>query len=113
MNEQKTEKSKLDKGIFRAVKKDGTVYYRASLTYRGKHISLGSYRDAGQAHSAYEEGIRLLNDSSLSLKSYRETSSLSFEKSVCSTSGIMESTLGTPSIWASSFFTIISRHTMY
>ena len=63
MNEQKTGKSKLDKGIFRAVKKDGTVYYRASLTYRGKHISLGSYRDAGQAHSAYEEGIRLLNDS--------------------------------------------------
>ena len=83
MNEQKTGKSKLDKGIFRAVKKDGTVYYRASLTYRGKHISLGSYRDAGQAHSAYEEGIRLLNDSSLSLKSYRETSSLSFEKWVC------------------------------
>ena len=67
MNEQKTGKSKLDKGIFRAVKKDGTVYYRASLTYRGKHISLGSYRDAAQAHSAYEEGIRLLNDSSLSL----------------------------------------------
>lgn len=59
------------------------MYYRASLTYRGKHISLGSYRDAGQAHSAYEEGIRLLNDSSLSLKSYRETSSLSFEKWVC------------------------------
>ncbi|MBO5161474.1 MAG: hypothetical protein J6B69_04630 [Lachnospiraceae bacterium] len=73
----------MDKGIFRAVKKDGTVYYRASLTYCGKHISLGSYRDAGQAHSAYEEGIRLLNDSSLSLKSYRETSSLSFEKWVC------------------------------
>ena len=83
MNEQKTGKSKLDKGIFRAVKKDGTVYYRASLTYRGKHISLGSYREAGPAHSAYEEGIRLLNDSSLSLKSYRETSSLSFEKWVC------------------------------
>lgn len=83
MNEQKTGKSKLDKGIFRAVKKDGTVYYRASLTYRGKHISLGSYRDAEQAHSAYEEGIRLLNDSSLSLKSYLETSSLSFEKWVC------------------------------
>ena len=52
MNEQKTGKSKLYKGIFRAVKKDGTVYYRASLTYRGKHISLGSYRDAGQAHSS-------------------------------------------------------------
>lgn len=83
MNEQKTGKSKLDKGIFRAVKKDGTLYYRASLTYRGKHISLGSYRDAEQAHSAYEEGIRLLNDSSLSLKSYLETSSLSFEKWVC------------------------------
>ena len=42
MNEQKTGKSKLDKGIFRAVKKDGTVYYRASLTYRGKHIRLGT-----------------------------------------------------------------------
>ena len=73
----------MDKGVFRAVKKDGTVYYRASLTYRGKHISLGSYQDAGQAHEAYEEGIRLLTDSSLSLKSYRETSPLSFEKWVC------------------------------
>lgn len=114
MNEQKTGKSKLDKGIFRAVKKDGTVYYRASLTYRGKHISLGSYRDAGQAHSAYEEGIRLLNDSSLSLKSYRRPLPFPLRSgSVCSTSGITESTLGTPSIWASSFFTIISRHTMY
>lgn len=33
------------KGVFPARKKNGEVYYRASLTYKRKHISLGSYSD--------------------------------------------------------------------
>ena len=41
-------------------KNDGTVYYRASLTKNGKHISLGSFSDALQAHRAYEQGLLLL-----------------------------------------------------
>ena len=41
------------KGVFPATKKDGTIYYRTSINYSGKHISLGSF--------ASEEIIILLN----------------------------------------------------
>ncbi len=48
-------------GVFQAQKKDGTIYYRASITFSGKHISLGSYPDAMQAHHAYLAASSLLN----------------------------------------------------
>ena len=80
MSEQNIEKEQLYKGVFRAGKKDGTVYYRASLTKNGKHISLGSFPDALQAHRAYEQGLLLLSDPSLTLQSYEKVSPLSFEK---------------------------------
>ena len=83
MSEKNSEKEQVYKGVFRAVKKDGTVYYRASLTRHGKHISLGSYSVAEDAHRAYEEGLRLLSDLSTSLKSYEPGSPLPFEKWVC------------------------------
>ncbi len=83
MSEKNSEKEQVYKGVFRAVKKDGTVYYRASLTRHGKHISLGSYPVAEDAHRAYEEGLRLLSDLSTSLKSYEPGSPLPFEKWVC------------------------------
>lgn len=31
------------KGVYLARKKDNSIYYRASITYRRKHISLGSF----------------------------------------------------------------------
>ena len=83
MSEKNSEKEQVYKGVFRAVKKDGTVYYRASLTRHGKHISLGSYAVAEDALKAYEEGLRLLSDLSISLKSYEPASPLPFEKWVC------------------------------
>ena len=83
MSEKNSEKDQVYKGVFRAVKKDGTVYYRASLTYHGKHISLGSYPEASDAHLAYTEGIRLTGDSSVTLQSYEQSSPLPFEKWVC------------------------------
>lgn len=83
MSEKNSEKEQVYKGVFRAVKKDGTVYYRASLTRHGKHISLGSYAVAEDAHRAYEEGLRLFSDLSISLKSYEPASPLPFEKWVC------------------------------
>ncbi|MBO4980330.1 MAG: hypothetical protein J6C84_00315 [Lachnospiraceae bacterium] len=70
-------------GVFSAVKKSGEVYFRASLTYRRKHISLGSYPDAHRAHRAYLEGNRLLSDPAVTLLSYRSSSPLPFEKWVC------------------------------
>ncbi len=70
-------------GVFPATKKNGEVYYRSSLTYKRKHISLGSFPTPELAHQAYLEGTKLLSDSSVSLIQYRKSSPLSFEKWVC------------------------------
>ncbi len=72
--------SKQERGIFKAKKKDGTVYFRASLTYRRKHISLGSFSTPEQAHRAYLEGQLLLSDPRIRLLSYSTDSLLPFEK---------------------------------
>lgn len=59
-------------GVYETTKKDGTPSFRASFTYKGKHISLGSFPTKEGAHRAYltaelllrsPEGIYLtLND---------------------------------------------------
>ena len=67
-------------GVYTAKRKNGTLYYRASLTYRAKHISLGSYADADSAHQAYLEAGILLSDERITLLNYKKTSFLSFEK---------------------------------
>lgn len=51
----------LKKGVFQAKKKDGTIYFRSSLTYKSKHISLGSFLTEEEAHRCYLEGIRILS----------------------------------------------------
>ncbi|MDF2514211.1 MAG: hypothetical protein K0S04_4077 [Herbinix sp.] len=48
-------------GVYIAKKKDGTTYYRASITYKGKHISLGSYYDEANASMAYQLGTDILS----------------------------------------------------
>lgn len=71
-------------GSFRAVRKDGTVYYRSSITYKNKHISLGSFQTEKHASAAYRCAQHLLN-SSVSPKDYSQTSQaedLSFDKAV-------------------------------
>ena len=70
-------------GVFPAHKKDGTLYFRSSLTYRRKHISLGSYPEEDIAHRAYQEGLSLLSDKTLTLVSYSSHSILPFDKWVC------------------------------
>ena len=40
-------------GSFQAMKKDGTIYYRSSITYKNKHISLGSFPTEEESHAAY------------------------------------------------------------
>ena len=37
-------------GVYIAYKKNGTAYYRASITYRNKHISLGSFHTEEDAN---------------------------------------------------------------
>lgn len=70
-------------GVFSATKKNGEVYFRASLTYRNKHISLGSFSTPEEAHNAYLEGSHILKDLSVTLNCYHKTSPLAFEKWVC------------------------------
>ncbi len=79
----KTQQNKNLDGVCPAYKKDGTPYFRASLTHRRKHISLGSYDTPQKAHSAYLEGQQLLTDSSIGLMEYRPDSLLAFDKWIC------------------------------
>lgn len=67
-------------GVFPATKKDGTVYYRSSITYRRKHISLGSYDTPSKACAAYLEASSLISDNSLSLADYSPLRILPFSK---------------------------------
>lgn len=56
-------------GIFQAKKKDGSIYYRASVTYKNKHISLGSFADEKKAAQAYQDACQLLQAETLFLPS--------------------------------------------
>lgn len=68
-------------GVYTAKKKDGTLYYRSSITYKNKHISLGSFPTEEDAYLAYMEANRILKKPELSLDiDYMENSPLSFEK---------------------------------
>lgn len=72
------------KGIFTAKKKDGSIYYRASVTYKGKHISLGSSSDIDTAARLYENAWTVLKDSELTPDKYTDSlMPLSFHKMVC------------------------------
>lgn len=68
-------------GVYAATKKDGTKYFRCSVTHRGKHISLGSFPTEDLAHSAYKEALSLLLDGNIFPEHYeKEHTALSFSK---------------------------------
>lgn len=68
-------------GVYQATKKDGTIYYRTSFTYKNKHISLGSYPTPEDSHSAYLEAITVTKDHTIVLDSYIQNRHiLSFDK---------------------------------
>lgn len=67
-------------GVCAARKKDNSIYYRSSITYHGKHISLGSFDKEPSAGAAYQEALRLLADPALSLHDHTDKHALSFEK---------------------------------
>ena len=71
------------KGVFIAYKKDGTKYYRSSLTYRNKHISLGSYTTEFYANTAYNEGSKIISNTEITIDNLEEhITILSFEKCI-------------------------------
>ncbi len=67
-------------GSSRAQKKDGSVYYRSSITFRNKHISLGSFPTEEEAHECYLEAARLLSSAEGSWESFSAFSFLSHDK---------------------------------
>lgn len=69
-------------GVFTAKKKNGTLYYRSSITYRLKHISLGSYDTEKKAGAAYEEARTLLDNPDIRFLSSDYPRALSFDKYV-------------------------------
>jgi hypothetical protein len=72
------------KGVYTSFKKDGTKYYRSSITYKSKHISLGSYFEESIANKAYLEALELFSNISLTIITYSsKKNTLSFNKWVC------------------------------
>ena len=69
-------------GVYTTKKKNGEVYYRASLTYKKKHISLGSFDLEEDANQAYNEARTLINNSDINIDSYNDTMKLPFDKFV-------------------------------
>ena len=67
-------------GVYQAFKKNGIKYYRSSITYRNKHISLGSYPSESAASEAYLLAGSLLEDFRYEIEDYSEDHPLSFHK---------------------------------
>ncbi len=60
------------RGVYQAKRKDGQIYYRSSITFSGKHISLGSFDTEKKAALAYCQADRLLHDPTIALEDFRE-----------------------------------------
>ena len=67
-------------GVYIACKKDKTLYYRSSITYKNKHISLGSFSEEITAHNAYLEATNILSDNTINIEQYNRKKLLSFDK---------------------------------
>lgn len=70
------------KGAFKSITKDGKEYFRSSVTYRNKHISLGSYSTELEAHIAYKEAKNIIDNSSINIDSYNSEYVLLYDKFV-------------------------------
>lgn len=70
-------------GVYTTTKKDGSTSYRVSITYRRKHISLGSYTDYEMAHSIYISGRNLVENPNITLEDYNSNMNIPFNKFVC------------------------------
>lgn len=67
-------------GVYTAKTKNGAIYYRSSLTYRAKHISLGSFSIMEDAHQAYLLASRILQDPVIGIADFPSDCILAFEK---------------------------------
>ena len=69
-------------GVYATTLKDGTPSFRSSITFRGKHISLGSFQTAAKAAKVYREAAKIISEPAMSLSSYNCQMSIPFEKYV-------------------------------
>ena len=69
-------------GVYKTTQKDGTLSYRASITYDSRHISLGSFSKPAPAAKAYKEAAKILSDDTFAIPSYKSSMALPFEKVV-------------------------------
>jgi hypothetical protein len=69
-----------NKGVYKTTKKNGDIYYRVSITYKMKHISLGSYDDADTASAVYEQARDLLDGADCHPDSYSHNLKLPYQK---------------------------------
>lgn len=67
-------------GVYPQQKKNKTMHYRSSLTYRRKHISLGSFDTMIKAHAAYLEAGMILEDTVVTILDHSPHRVLSLEK---------------------------------
>lgn len=67
-------------GVYETTLKDGTLSYRASITSRKKHISLGSFSEEKKASDAYGLASRVLSDDTWRILDHKSSFPLSFEK---------------------------------
>lgn len=70
-------------GVFQAKKANGTIYYRSNITYKNKHISLGSFDSEILAHKAYSDAQYLIDHPEISIDDFiHQELILSFEKGI-------------------------------
>ena len=71
-------------GAYKSQKKDGTIYYRSSITHNGIHISLGSFPNEIDATIAYKEARRIYQDTNITTMNFRDyVKKLHWEKAIC------------------------------
>ena len=67
-------------GVYTAYKKDGTVYYRSSITHKNKHISLGSFSSENEAAVTYNESMRNIVPQRFAHHKYRTPHNILFSR---------------------------------
>lgn len=67
-------------GVYQALKQNGEVYYRSSITFKNKHISLGSFSSEEEANKAYISADCILKDNSIIIEDFNACVPLRFEK---------------------------------
>lgn len=69
-------------GASKVQKKDGSTYYRSSITIHNKHISLGSFATEEEAGQAYREACEIFREKQYQLEDFSPSFALDFSRFV-------------------------------